>query len=127
MNVSWTILYQCQCYTFIIGKVIIKLIKQYIQYIQLKKKSDILKAKVIYEWIHLNWFFFQLNQDLNWEHLAERKVPPPFVPKISHELDVGNFATEFTNMAPQDSPAAVPMNVEKMFKVLTLQIISHVS
>lgn len=44
MNVSWTILYQC--YTFIIGKVIIKLIKQYIQ---LKKKSDILKARVIYE------------------------------------------------------------------------------
>lgn len=93
----------------------------------MKKKSDILKARVIYEWIHLNLFFFQLNQDLNWEHLAERKVPPPFVPKISHELDVGNFATEFTNMAPQDSPAAVPMNVEKMFKVLTLQIISHVS
>lgn len=56
-------------------------------------------------------------QDLNWKHLAERKVPPPFVPKIAHELDVGNFATEFTNMAPQDSPAAVPMNVEKMFKV----------
>lgn len=55
---------------------------------------------------------------LNWKHLAERKVPPPFVPKISHELDVGNFATEFTNMAPQDSPAAVPMNVEKMFKVI---------
>lgn len=45
-------------------------------------------------------------------------MPPPFVPKISHELDVGNFATEFTNMAPQDSPAAVPMNVEKMFKVI---------
>lgn len=44
-------------------------------------------------------------------------MPPPFVPKIAHELDVGNFATEFTNMAPQDSPAAVPMNVEKMFKV----------
>lgn len=55
---------------------------------------------------------------LNWKHLAERKVPPPFVPIISHELDVGNFATEFTNMAPQDSPAAVPMNVEKMFKVI---------
>ena len=70
-------------------------------------------------------FFSKFNQDLNWEHLAERKVPPPFVPKISHELDVGNFATEFTNMAPQDSPAAVPMNVEKMFKVLLLQIISH--
>ncbi|XP_062617568.1 ribosomal protein S6 kinase alpha-5-like [Saccostrea cucullata] len=55
-------------------------------------------------------------KDLNWKQLAERKVPPPFVPKIAHELDVGNFATEFTNMAPQDSPAAIPMNVEKMFK-----------
>ncbi|KAK3093541.1 hypothetical protein FSP39_017025, partial [Pinctada imbricata] len=56
------------------------------------------------------------DEGLNWVDLAERKVPAPFVPKISHELDVGNFATEFTDMAATDSPAIVPMNMEKMFK-----------
>lgn len=29
---------------------------------------------------------------LNWDDLAARRVPAPFVPKISNELDVSNFA-----------------------------------
>lgn len=60
-------------------------------------------------------FYFQ--QTLNWDDLAQKKVPAPFVPRISNELDVSNFSEEFTAMVPQDSPAIVPPDVEKMFKV----------
>lgn len=52
---------------------------------------------------------------LNWDDLAQKKVPAPFVPRISNELDVSNFSEEFTAMIPQDSPAIVPPDVEKMF------------
>ncbi|XP_063850573.1 ribosomal protein S6 kinase alpha-5-like isoform X1 [Scylla paramamosain] len=47
--------------------------------------------------------------------LAQKKVPAPFAPRISTELDVSNFSEEFTAMIPQDSPAIVPPDVEKMF------------
>ncbi|WAR19411.1 KS6A5-like protein [Mya arenaria] len=54
--------------------------------------------------------------DLNWKALAAKDVTAPFVPKIRHELDVSNFADEFTKMQATDSPAIVPMNGEKLFK-----------
>lgn len=38
---------------------------------------------------------------LNWKSLAQRKVKAPFKPKIRHELDVSNFADEFTSLVPQ--------------------------
>lgn len=56
-------------------------------------------------------------QGINWKHLAEKKVPAPFVPHIRDELDVSNFADEFTKMTPTDSPAVVPPNFDKIFKV----------
>lgn len=56
-------------------------------------------------------------QGLNWEDLAKKKIPAPFVPNISGELDVSNFAEEFTAMVPTDSPAVVPPDVDKLFKV----------
>lgn len=37
---------------------------------------------------------------INWNLLAQRRVRAPFKPKIKHELDVSNFAEEFTSMAP---------------------------
>lgn len=40
-------------------------------------------------------------RSINWTLLTERKVPPPFLPQIDHELDVSNFAEEFTSMAPE--------------------------
>lgn len=55
---------------------------------------------------------------MNWDALAKKRVPAPFMPKIRHELDVSNFSEEFTTMAVADSPAAVPSNAEKIFKVL---------
>uniref|UniRef100_T1JBX6 Ribosomal protein S6 kinase n=1 Tax=Strigamia maritima TaxID=126957 RepID=T1JBX6_STRMM len=55
-------------------------------------------------------------KDLDWNLLAEKKLKAPFIPKISNELDVSNFAEEFTAMIPTDSPAVVPPNVDKIFK-----------
>ncbi|XP_006820616.2 ribosomal protein S6 kinase alpha-5-like, partial [Saccoglossus kowalevskii] len=54
---------------------------------------------------------------LNWEKLAEKKVPAPFRPRINDEMDVSNFAEEFTTMIPADSPAAIPKTADgKLFK-----------
>lgn len=39
--------------------------------------------------------------NINWTSLAQKKLKAPFKPKIRHELDVSNFADEFTSMAPQ--------------------------
>jgi ribosomal protein S6 kinase alpha-5 len=55
-------------------------------------------------------------KSLNWDDLANRRVDAPFVPKITGELDVSNFAEEFTSMIPADSPAVIPPNDEKIFK-----------
>ena len=44
------------------------------------------------------------------------------MPKIRHELDVSNFAHEFTDMSATDSPAVVPLNGEKLFKVSVLNV-----
>lgn len=54
-------------------------------------------------------------KNLNWDDLAKKKVPAPFVPRISNELDVSNFSEEFTAMIPQDSPAIVPPDIDKIF------------
>nr|CAD7265487.1 unnamed protein product [Timema shepardi] len=54
--------------------------------------------------------------EINWEDLARKNIPSPFVPKISNELDVSNFSEEFTKMTPADSPAIVPPNFDKVFK-----------
>ncbi|BFZ12288.1 hypothetical protein BsWGS_15326 [Bradybaena similaris] len=53
---------------------------------------------------------------INWDDLAQKKVPAPFVPKIRHELDLSNFSEEFTKMAATESPAIVPNMGEKLFK-----------
>ncbi|OWF40715.1 ribosomal protein S6 kinase alpha-5-like [Mizuhopecten yessoensis] len=53
---------------------------------------------------------------VNWDRLAQKEVPAPFVPKIDHELDTGNFADEFIRMDAIDSPAIIPMDSEKIFK-----------
>uniref|UniRef100_A0A671U522 non-specific serine/threonine protein kinase n=1 Tax=Sparus aurata TaxID=8175 RepID=A0A671U522_SPAAU len=43
---------------------------------------------------------------LNWADLAQKKVASPFKPELRGELDVGNFAEEFTGMDPVYSPAS---------------------
>nr|XP_048314071.1 ribosomal protein S6 kinase alpha-4 isoform X3 [Myodes glareolus] len=47
-------------------------------------------------------------QGLDWAALAARKIPAPFRPQIRSELDVGNFAEEFTRLEPVYSPAGSP-------------------
>lgn len=66
---------------------------------------------------HLCRLLSCLNQCINWDDLAQKKVPAPFVPKIRHELDLSNFSEEFTKMAATESPAIVPNMGEKLFKV----------
>lgn len=56
-------------------------------------------------------------QKINWEDLAAKKVPAPFKPVIRDELDVSNFAEEFTEMDPTYSPAALPQNCDRIFQV----------
>ncbi|XP_062432363.1 ribosomal protein S6 kinase alpha-5 isoform X1 [Rhea pennata] len=55
-------------------------------------------------------------QNLNWDDLAAKKVSAPFKPVIRDELDVSNFAEEFTEMDPTYSPAATPQTSEKIFQ-----------
>lgn len=57
-------------------------------------------------------------QGINWDDLANKKLAAPFVPKIKNEMDVSNFSDEFTNMAVNDSPAIVPLQSDKIFKVI---------
>uniref|UniRef100_A0A2K6UHX6 non-specific serine/threonine protein kinase n=1 Tax=Saimiri boliviensis boliviensis TaxID=39432 RepID=A0A2K6UHX6_SAIBB len=47
-------------------------------------------------------------QGLDWVALAARKIPAPFRPQIRSELDVGNFAEEFTRLEPVYSPPGSP-------------------
>lgn len=67
--------------------------------------------------MHLRFIYFFL-QGLDWEKLAKKAIAAPFVPKITGELDVSNFSEEFTKMTPTDSPAIVPPNYDKIFKVI---------
>uniref|UniRef100_K7FNE5 Ribosomal protein S6 kinase n=1 Tax=Pelodiscus sinensis TaxID=13735 RepID=K7FNE5_PELSI len=55
-------------------------------------------------------------QKINWDDLAAKKIPAPFKPVIRDELDVSNFAEEFTEMDPTYSPAATPQISERMFQ-----------
>ena len=54
---------------------------------------------------------------MNWDDLSAKKIPAPFQPPIKDALDVSNFSEEFTNMVAADSPAVVPLEGEKLFKV----------
>ncbi|XP_062911964.1 ribosomal protein S6 kinase alpha-5-like isoform X1 [Mobula hypostoma] len=54
-------------------------------------------------------------QGLNWTDLANKKIKPPIKPVIENELDVSNFAEEFTKMDPAYSPAAIPQHTD-LFK-----------
>ncbi|KAB7498116.1 Ribosomal protein S6 kinase alpha-5 [Armadillidium nasatum] len=71
------------------------------------------RSSIAFTWNKRKWVGTE--QDLNWDDLANKKIVAPFVPVIDGELDVSNFASEFTAMVPQDSPAIVPPDTEKAF------------
>ncbi|CAH0697718.1 unnamed protein product [Spodoptera exigua] len=54
-------------------------------------------------------------QNLDWEAVARREIPAPFVPVLTHAADTCNFADEFTRMPPTDSPAQAPKHHDKLF------------
>jgi len=56
-------------------------------------------------------------QGLDWVALTSHGIPAPFKPQIKNELDVSNFSEDFTSMAVMDSPAAVPLDGTRIFKV----------
>ena len=64
-------------------------------------------------------------QIINWDLLAERKIPAPFKPRIKDETDVSNFSEEFTDLLPTYSPAAVPRTADRVFKVLVISEFMH--
>ncbi|XP_078065031.1 ribosomal protein S6 kinase alpha-5-like [Mustelus asterias] len=53
---------------------------------------------------------------MNWEDLVAKRIPAPFKPVIRNEMDVGNFAEEFTEMDPTYSPASLPHSGDRIFK-----------
>ncbi|KAK9409497.1 ribosomal protein S6 kinase alpha-5 [Crotalus adamanteus] len=53
---------------------------------------------------------------INWNDLAAKKVSAPFKPIIRDELDVSNFAEEFTEMDPTYSPATTSEAADKLFQ-----------
>ncbi|KAG7198898.1 hypothetical protein KM043_015719 [Ampulex compressa] len=61
-------------------------------------------------------FFNKAPPPFTWEALERRQITPPFVPRITHELDTSNFSDEFTKMVAADSPAVVPPNYDKIFR-----------
>ncbi|XP_033329616.2 ribosomal protein S6 kinase alpha-5 isoform X2 [Megalopta genalis] len=61
-------------------------------------------------------FFRKAPAPFSWSALEKRQISPPFVPRITHELDTSNFSDEFTKMIAADSPAVVPPNYDKLFR-----------
>ncbi|VDK83534.1 unnamed protein product [Litomosoides sigmodontis] len=54
--------------------------------------------------------------DVDWNKCERRELKPPIVPKISNDIDVTNFAPEFTNQMPVYSPADTPLNTCNLFR-----------
>uniref|UniRef100_A0A915PTR6 Ribosomal protein S6 kinase n=1 Tax=Setaria digitata TaxID=48799 RepID=A0A915PTR6_9BILA len=54
--------------------------------------------------------------DTDWLKCERRELEPPIVPKISNDVDVTNFAPEFTNQMPVYSPADAPFDTHNLFR-----------
>ncbi len=91
-----------------------KIAKDFILKLLIKQPSKRLGANGANE-VKAHQFF----EGVNWDDLAQKKVPAPFKPIIASELDTGNFAEEFTKQIPTDSPAIIP-NCENVFRVCSL-------
>lgn len=56
-------------------------------------------------------------QELNWDDVLHKRIQAPFKPRVRDEMDVGNFAEEFTTMAPVDSPAFPPQSAKRFAQI----------
>ena len=77
-----------------------------------KEKDERLGANGAHEVKSHRWF-----SSLNWDDVLAKRVRPPFKPYVSNEMDVGNFADEFTNQEPVDSPALPISKHNEVFRV----------
>lgn len=73
--------------------------------------------------------FFTTVPGFTWEALEKKRIKPPIVPKIAHELDTSNFSDEFTKTdITLDSPAIIDNNIDnnsdKHFRVSSLNFIN---
>jgi len=61
-----------------------------------------------------------LFRKLDWDMLLEKKIKPPFRPKITGSMDVSNFDEEFTNerpvlTPPHENPRTLTKDEQKLF------------
>jgi hypothetical protein len=42
-------------------------------------------------------------QNIDWDAIYKKKIKPPFIPKITSEVDTRYIDTEFTSCTPTDS------------------------
>jgi hypothetical protein len=57
--------------------------------------------------------------DMDWDAIAQKRVPAPIKPKLKDEMDTSNFAEEFTRLPITDSPGLAPPT-ESIFRVSVL-------
>lgn len=43
-------------------------------------------------------------KDIDWDRLYKKEIKPPYVPKISSQLDLSNIDKTFTREAPKETP-----------------------
>ncbi|VDN07926.1 unnamed protein product [Thelazia callipaeda] len=55
--------------------------------------------------------------DIDWNKCERRELEPPIVPRVSNDMDVTNFAPEFTNQLPVYSPVDdTPFDTRSLFR-----------
>ncbi len=54
--------------------------------------------------------------DMDWNAIAQKRIPAPIKPKLKDEMDTSNFADEFTRLPITDSPGLAPPT-ESLFRV----------
>ncbi|XP_070181846.1 ribosomal protein S6 kinase alpha-5-like isoform X2 [Littorina saxatilis] len=85
--------------------------KDFIRRLMVKDPSRRLGAKGVHE-IKRHKVF----RGLNWDDLAQKKIPAPVKPAIKDDLDVSNFSEDFTKMPATESPAIAPEMGDRLFK-----------
>jgi len=63
-----------------------------------KNPNERLGTKGVQEIKDHPWF-----DDIDWNKMSEKKLPPPFKPKVKNDRDVNNFDDEFTSEQPCNS------------------------
>ncbi|CAF0997425.1 unnamed protein product [Rotaria sordida] len=88
-----------------------KVAKDFILKLLIKNPKRRLGAKGL-EDVKRHPFF---GSDMDWDAIAQKRVPAPIKPKIKDEMDTSNFADEFTRLPLTDSPGLAPPT-ESLFR-----------